>query len=217
MEDNQTQIVPPGEPVPVSKLVEVKRNIPLLYGVIGILILLLLITTIFLAYQNIQLRKEIITMKITQVVGTPVPSGSPDPTADWKTFADSNGTFIFKYPSDYTASTDIGLLNDPTNKFAFSVGVFKSNLSVEEWAKQNRCTGNTCSSFTTGIWPGSIQFDLTGQYASVESVVKYGDAIYELSMNSKEANKPVDATVKGIYNQILGTFKYLTPTTTTGS
>lgn len=77
----------------------------------------------FLAYQNWQLQKKV---GLLQPTNSPIPTTTPDPTADWETYTNTTYGFSFKYPkilsgteagvaAPYTGiSKDIQSFSDPS-------------------------------------------------------------------------------------------------------
>ncbi len=91
MENQTVAIAPsPEQPVPPQK-----PKISLLTGMIA-LVLILLASTGYFAFQNYQLRKE-----ISQLQSSPSPTPTPDPTANWKTYTDNQLRFSIKYPETF--------------------------------------------------------------------------------------------------------------------
>lgn len=68
----------------------------------SILSVLLLLASGFLAYQNLQLQKQISQLSVQPSPSpTPFPeTPSADPTADWKTYTNAQFNYSFKYPSE---------------------------------------------------------------------------------------------------------------------
>jgi len=97
MENPNAPIAPPSEtPQPQP---EPKTAKPSLLIGLGVLALILLASTGYLAFQNYQLKKE-----ISQLQSSPSPTSTPDPTASWKTYKDNKQGVEFKYPDNwYTA------------------------------------------------------------------------------------------------------------------
>jgi hypothetical protein len=109
-----TQPVPPVEPV-VS---ETSKQNNMLVVILSVLLLITLSTTAYFAYQTQSLVKELQGVRKEEEIATktlesesisPVytePNQSPDPTANWKTYTNTQYGFSFKYP------TDLGFLYD---------------------------------------------------------------------------------------------------------
>jgi len=121
---------PPEQPAPETTNTEIptspqKPKISLLIGMI-VLVLVLLASTGYLAFQNFQLRKE-----ISQLQSSPSPTSTPDPTANWKTYESEKGGFVFKYPSDLVANSQ-RIENEETVTLYASIGDARLGLECEE-------------------------------------------------------------------------------------
>jgi hypothetical protein len=66
-----------------------------------VILVLLLASTGFLYYQNINLQKQISSLKNT------TPTTTPDPTANWKTYTNDKLGFSFKYPGELVDVYDL--------------------------------------------------------------------------------------------------------------
>ena len=74
-----------------------------------ILGIVLFTSTIFLYFQNQQLKKQLVNQQVSSTIQTPSPtprtvssiSISPDETANWKTYKNTALGIEFKYPSDW--------------------------------------------------------------------------------------------------------------------
>jgi len=88
--ENQTV---PTTPSPEPATTPQKTKISLLIGMM-VLVLILLASTGYLAFQNYQLRKE-----ISQLQSSPSPTPTLDPTANWIIY--TSDSFSFSYPKDF--------------------------------------------------------------------------------------------------------------------
>ncbi|HSX57654.1 MAG TPA: hypothetical protein VLE47_00085 [Candidatus Saccharimonadales bacterium] len=138
-------------------------------------------------------------------------SATKDETAGWKTYTSINKVYTFKYPVDFTLSTDnTGILDNSSKSYIFSVDSVETTLSVEDWIKANICTSaELCSERVAGVLSNSLQFDDYAHYQSFETVVKHENKLYEISMTSRNADTAVTQGIKSIYLNILSTFKFL--------
>ncbi|MEK7112845.1 MAG: hypothetical protein AAB875_06050 [Patescibacteria group bacterium] len=93
MENQTVPIAPTPEPVPTPQ----KPKNFLLIGMVA-LVLILIASTGYLAFQNYQLRKQISQLQISPV---PTSTATPDPTANWKTYINSEYKYSIKYPPDW--------------------------------------------------------------------------------------------------------------------
>jgi len=99
---------PVSEPVltPVQ-VPELKTKFPVIYLVLSFLILVFLASTVFLFYQNTQLKNKLTSYQAQPIVSpTPTTYQSPvptaDPTASWKTYKNNTYGFSFKIPENWT-------------------------------------------------------------------------------------------------------------------
>lgn len=202
---------PPIQPNPVMPPAPKKVSGVLIAG----LILLFISVLALVGYYFIQTKGLNVNISTPTPLVTiaPTPTATPDPTADWKTYTDSAKTYTFKYPSDWTPSTDVGLFNNPNKDWIFGVEISSSSLSAQEWVSSKRCTsdilGKLCSIETTSPILNSIQFTNFGsQYTEIGTVIKHGASIFEINLNARNPNQPVDDNTKNTYAQILSTFKF---------
>ncbi len=92
----------------------------ILLAVLSIFLCISLAGIGLLAYQNMQLQKQIISLQ-SQPTPTPLPAETlvkeGDPTANWKTYTNSKYNFTFKYPDNKRVVFDTigyGVLSRPT-------------------------------------------------------------------------------------------------------
>ena len=154
----------------------------------------------------------------TQIQSTSTPTASQAPNgvlANWETYTDPKGKYYFKYPTDWTASKDVGLLNDPTMKFILDLQAKDTTLSAQDWANANVCTKfatptdqNGCTTYASGPINNSIQFTFLAHYGAMHTVFKNGNTIFDVTVDAREPN-PNFEDIKGVYDQILSTFKFI--------
>lgn len=165
-------------------------------------------------YQNQQLKKMIASYQTPST--SPTPSAIIDPTVDWKTYTDSKEMFSFKYPPNWEKSKDVGLFNDSSGSFILDVQKTQTNLSLEEFMKSKCIESGTnfCSDAIVGSITGSIQYDHPiSHYNSIDTLIKQGNTIFDISLASRNPNQSADEVTKSTYNQILSTFKFLETST----
>ncbi len=68
---------------------------------LSILTFVLLLSTIYLAYRNIQLQKQLFVLQNPPNSPSAPISPTPDPTADWKTYTNRKYGYSLKHPNDY--------------------------------------------------------------------------------------------------------------------
>lgn len=179
----------------------------------AVFVLLSLAAVVFLYYQNQQLKT---TLASYQTQATPTPSATPDLTANWTTYTDPRGVYSFKYPSDWTKSKDTGLFDNPSLKFILDVETHESTLSAEVWTKTKECqtiitktqTSSGCTESVTGPIANSLQYTFIAHYGAMHTIVKHEGAIFDISLSAREPDLNFDE-IRGTYNQILSTFKFL--------
>ncbi len=94
--------IPPVNSTPQS-VAPVKLSSAKLVTSMFILIILLLGSSVFLFYQNSQLKKQVAALSTP----SPTASATSDPTANWKTYKNDKYGFEFKYPTSYQENTKI--------------------------------------------------------------------------------------------------------------
>ncbi|CAN5314673.1 hypothetical protein BH10PAT1_BH10PAT1_1350 [soil metagenome] len=102
MEEQKLPNAPVSNETPVLNPIETKPKSNMVMIGLGIIILVLLIMSGYLGYQNMQLQKEITGMKVGQkvAVNSPTPVATVDPTAGWKTYTNNLWKFSISYPKD---------------------------------------------------------------------------------------------------------------------
>lgn len=188
---------------PETPVVPVKNN-KVILKIVAALALVLLGTGGVLAYQKFSTPKPV-------AVSSPTPTANPDPTADWETYADTNAEFSFRYPTNWQQSTDVGLLNDPTNSYILSIASEKTTQTLQQYMNKKCIVSGTnfCSDSKTGAISSSIQYNHPkSQYDSLDTLVLNNGKIYTISLASRNPNRSADTQTINIYNQILSTFKF---------
>jgi len=104
---SEAQPVPQGATQPVTQISEASKQKSWLVIGLAILVLLLLGTTSFFAYQNSQLKQQILQKpptplpKVTKQPEIPSPTPNIDSTTNWKRYNNSKYGFAFKYPDEF--------------------------------------------------------------------------------------------------------------------
>jgi hypothetical protein len=104
--ENQTAQNPNPEPTLTPVQVSgPKTKFPVVYLVLSLFVLVLLASTVFLYYQNIQLKNMLLSYQAQPAISpTPTVYQSPvpttDPTADWKTYTNADYGYMVKYPQN---------------------------------------------------------------------------------------------------------------------
>lgn len=177
------------------------------------IIIILIGSTAYLLYRYRLLSKQI---ELLQIAPTPslTPTPAPDPTSGWSIYTDPEGVFSFKYPADWTASKDVGILNDPTMRYILDVQAKTTDLDIQNWAKTNVCPifaspddSNGCTEFTKGPLENSIQVTFLAHYSGLHTVFKPDGTIFDVYLSAREPNLDFEE-IKALYDQILSTFKF---------
>src|SRR5260221_1405311 len=218
----------PINPIPSTEPPKTPSNPPLIALII--LVVILLGATGLLAYQNMQLQKQI-TKSQVNTYNSPVPSGT-DETANWKTYTNTKHGYSIKYPNDWsfrefsstkdgagfynTASGDvignepitINFNQRPSNdqSVPFSdyvkIAAIKEIQGFESLVLINLVTTNS----------GIVGYKTTWNYKTLA-----GEAKISLPITYFDTKLPTGETVQinlgdkndeQIYNKILSTFKF---------
>lgn len=212
MQNDNEPPVPPQEPLvrPVDKKFKL---FPLLTILILIVVVLGALTS-YLAYQN-----YLLSQKVAMLAKSPTPSATPastettnqDITSTWQTYT-GNG-FTFKYPPEYTKSTDVGLLNDQANNWIFGVTSTSSYTFVQDYLSKlcpSDTTGKPFCSITpsTQISGGTQYVNNTSHYTSVGVVLVHNNTLYDINFGARNPNQQVDASLLTTFYQILSSFQF---------
>lgn len=139
MESIQATSTPPTYTPPPSPAIASAKAWPILPVLLSLLVLLLLLSTSYFGYQNMQLQKQLADLSKPAPLSTPTPM--PDPTANWQTYTSIILGFTIRYPQtwfiehedntrvriqNYDPKTAPGRGYDATEdkgKFAFQIGL----------------------------------------------------------------------------------------------
>lgn len=94
-----------------------------------ILVFLLLGITAFLAYQNLQLQKQIVSF---QTQPSPSPESTIDPTSNWKTYTNTKYGFSIKYPGNWSVKESLIASDEKIN------GIKKYQTELESPLEENK-------------------------------------------------------------------------------
>lgn len=92
MEENNSVV--PQNPASINKT---SLN---LIVVLVLALLLSLVGTVYLGFQNMQLQKQI--SGLNKTTATAAPSATPDSTANWKTYSNTKYNYSIKYPNNWS-------------------------------------------------------------------------------------------------------------------
>ncbi|HSX48944.1 MAG TPA: hypothetical protein VLE44_01680 [Candidatus Saccharimonadales bacterium] len=227
----------PSNPEPLVNPLVSKTTNPLMIGLV-VLVLLLLGATGFLAYQNMQLQKEVTQMKTSQVtVGssptpiayasqTPSTSATPDLTAGWKTYNKNN--FTFKYPTDVTLgeNSDSSVYlskSGPTQKAQTEstdgitmlfVPRTLNNQTLEQWVDQSISQSNGVVSVSEGKKATTLNgysgftYTITGLGTQRNIILQSPLSQTNFVQINNSTADPTNQGFETVVNQILSTFKF---------
>ncbi len=110
----------------------------------AIFVLLSLGSVAFLYYQNQQLKTMLASYQAPVVSATP--TGTTDPTTDWKTYINTTYGYSIKHPQDYEEREDF---DRPANSKTTNLGLFNPNIgSVYITETKNLGFGHTPKNYT---------------------------------------------------------------------
>lgn len=236
--ENQTVQNPTSEPTltPVQ-VPEPKANFPVMYLVLSFLILVFLVSTALLYYQNMQL-KNMLTSYQTQPIISPIPTTyqSPvptiDPTANWKTYTNSEYKYQLKYPNDWSVKENSGqdtvgnqvqntTFYSPTKDYALVFGVRKSGETINIVGRSGVSAGDFVasnpipfdgSSLPTKnlVYKGKIKavfYQPEADFYKVNNFEVYAD-FDRVTYDDYEGRDILNLPELAEANQILSTFKF---------
>lgn len=209
--ENQTPIVPPvtpqvavEQPLPAG---EVGKQSSFLTILLSVLLLLAVSIAGFFAYQTQKLVAELRIKNEELTIKVPTPTTTPDPTADWKTY--TNSDFGYKYPSEWNIGQgqtavvsdiagvgitnfkkDMPMYNECMKKDKTDV---KNDLMVKYYSYDlgTEACSNQANINNKEIWVTKADGD--GYQPGI--IIEYNTVIYPKSLD--------------IIDQILSTFKFI--------
>jgi len=134
------------------------------------------------------------------------PSSTPDPTANWKTYTNSEVGFRFKYPSEWKTQTGIpnsGLISLETSDGNRFFAWFSQSVTLAEWLEETQSGKiigkKTIGDYTFTVVQGGLMSD------SLEYVVDVkGKGIIRFVIEPNTDSAKSEST----FSQILSTFKF---------
>lgn len=223
---------PVSNPTPVS---EPKAKDYKLIAVGLVVILILLSSTIYLGYQNYQLRKQIAQIQ-TSLSPSPTPTATTDPTANWKTYEDKENNFSIDYPSnwDVQKTTDNLISIDLTSHEGISVGgitidpinyrkitiPIKSGIEIYNnkllAGKDSGSTGVSTISIHNGETPiiGGEKAVKAFQVGGMDEITLYffvhnGKLFTIETISYYDSTREQNKDIENQYSQILSTFRFV--------
>lgn len=215
MEDQPVQNPTPEPTLTPAQVPEPKTRFPVI-PVLLVILLLLLGSTAFLYYQNMQLKNMLANYQTPVVSPTPTPT--TDPTADWKTYTNEKFGFSFKYPQE------LNFITDTTDKFVEN-GINNSMILVQNYDGLKE-PGNKPENLQLMILVANTkgEFNMENLSSPITSTIN-GITLTKGTTTIKMQRVPVvifntsphnvalalntpDSTQKDLFDQILSTFKF---------
>jgi len=206
---NQIQTTQPTPPTTQQALIQTqapeRHNSPML---LWFLILVLVGVAFYFGYQNLQLR-QMISQNQPPPVSTRTPTTTPDPTANWKTYTNSEIGFSLNYPKEWIQQktntprvVSFDTKSDSPGEFFVAYHTNINDLS--QWLLANQAgeiisTINLNNNHFSVIKGGALK-------ASQEYAINVGANNYLRLVVEPYPNTNISDEV---INQILSTFKFL--------
>lgn len=188
------------------------KSFPLLSLTLGFLVVLFLSSTVFLAYQNMKLTRQIVQLQ--KPIPSPTPTVSSDPTVNWKTYTNNEQDFSMKYPNTWLEpvktpeSTRVDYKFNPggldiTIGFYYDQTLQRQKTYDEEVAAQEKNAAGK-KNIVIGNITKTIYINTIGA-STIEETVLFkgkGQNIIWISMIFPPTTDP------SIFDQILSTFTF---------
>lgn len=158
-----------------------------------------------LGYQKLSINTQPIP------ISSLTPEATPDPTAGWETYTNTEYGFSFKYPK--TATFEITNATDTEFNMTLSnlTGVKYEELVIfvgKTWADTNASADSVSNYTVDGL--NAYREDLpSGQNPPQSLVYVKNNNYYYTIQQTKDLSDP---EIEGIFNQILSTFKFTSET-----
>lgn len=179
------------------------------------LLILLLVTTLLLAYQNMQLKKQIVALQIFPIppISQITPTTTVDPTENWQTYQDVKSGYSFAYPNGLTIRmNENGVINfldsQDDTKFNFAGFQILSPTEYQQYQDQRgvldqiNYTDAQDRTWSTDMVLGEV-FNFTG-------ILNQNDTYTVVSLQSGFGEESDNGnSFRTLANQILSTFKFL--------
>jgi hypothetical protein len=194
-----------------------------LLGIIAILLFLALGAAGYLLYQNLQLKNQLAQLQLTPTSPMPVPSITPNPSADWETYVNSIENFSFKYPTTWTVDTSkdkgderseniqVKLTKDLATIQIYANLVGIGGVGQDYQGTPIKIDGHALYRFSVDSASNNTkQVGITDSLTKSLGVFKISNKTYSITLiypNSYSQSQAVE--LGNEFDQILSTFKFL--------
>lgn len=175
-----------------------------------ILLILSVIVSGYLGYQNLQLQKQITKLNIQ-----PTPTPTTDPTANWKIFSSADTDFTFSYPSDFDnlkqnklAKNSVSLTAKNGDNFSVSILSGGTGIECQEIIEESKVNIDGIKAIMTSLAGITNDNCDTGGKKSFMASFQKDKLYYLLDYTYSTDNKKDN---KSIFDQIISTFKFVNP------
>lgn len=222
MENNIEQpIIQPPPARPVNEIPHPKSK----FKLILFIVILLIIVGGGAYYLGAKQNKLIVgNQQTSPTIAPPIPTSTPDPTANWKTYKNEKYGFEVKYPNNYAISTQSGsfvapniISFKPPAEIMFTVDDNPRNLSLSEWVKSDIVIHDLSIKWQS-IIVGSVESLKSPISGNMDGGVGYSalipqkNKVYSLLFSTKAPG--AEAELK-VFDQMLSTFKFTDQNQTT--
>ncbi|QQG41796.1 MAG: hypothetical protein HYV90_00585 [Candidatus Woesebacteria bacterium] len=184
----------------------------------AVFVLLALGAVTFLYYQNQQLKKMLANYQTP--IGSPEPTAkaaTTDPTASWKTYTASDGSFLLKYPIDWSIPNEEKLQNVQRINFDNTLIVTsRPALTLDQYVAKNLPLDKTLPvDYTNGDIHGKKLIYKSGvDQSTIDTVIVFPGKTQNV-ITFSYTDFPGHITKSEVVDQILSTFKFLESPTAT--
>jgi hypothetical protein len=166
---------------------------------VAIFILLALGAIAFLYYQNQQLKNMLANYQ-SQATSPPIPAATADPTANWKTYTNTEYYYSLKYPNDWNLRLFAGSQEQATTASSFAIEGPYQNIQTLQ--------GGPDYSITVKV-VAKQPADVSTPDKLTSSKVLSNNKYLEFDLISSIPNRTITDTQT--FDQILSTFKFISP------
>lgn len=170
---------------------------------LALLSFLLLLFSLYLSYRNMQLTKQI--AELSKPTPSPTPTITTDPTADWKTYTNTQYGFSFQYPSHWQDNQSDALFSLSDQSGHGLSGWIVEVLTGGDFFASETETQMSISGKPARVQYGSYIKNTSANTARIFIPLKVSEEIFmELTFPSNEIS-----SAKTLLQQTLSTFKFL--------